>query len=220
MPSFSLTLEIETQDLKRIMDAGEQLVVVKAPGDGSGSQVAWVAFRPFQANAVRWAPDYALYARRQTGEVVAILTTEFPTPSGVAYKLGASGFQPTAESLYPPPGTYRAFNELDDDPTLEFGLVQEVDVNGTTGRERIDAQIIPVHQLADFTPDETVIVWLQSNVAVGDVVPIPPPVGATPLADTTTVKSRSTEIRFGGSVVEATYEYDSSVGGFVPSGQA
>lgn len=221
MPSFSLTLEIDTGSLRTILEAGEKIVVVKAPGE-SGTQVAWVAFAPFANNLVSWTSEYALYVRRTQGSVVTTVTTDFPTPSGVAFKLDESGqLRLTERKDFPPVGTYRAFNELSGASDLRFGLVQQVSVNAVIGTERINAQFVPDHQMADFTPDETVIVWLQSNVSVGDTVTIPPAVGASLGAETksSTVMSRSTEIRFGGGIASATYKYDASVGGFVPASQ-
>lgn len=218
MPSFLLTLEIDEKSLKTILEVGERIVVVKAPA-GSDSQVAWAVFQPIESNQVLWASDYAVYARREDETVVYMTTTGYPTPSGVAYKFsGNTGLALTDPSEYPPEGTYRVFNESGAS-NLRFGLVQKVSANGASSENRINAQIIPDHQLADFTPDETVIVWLQSNVSVGDTVLIPPAVGAILAAPASDVASRSTEIRFGGSVTSAAYEYDPSVAGFVPAGQ-
>lgn len=221
MPSYSLTLEIHDESLRTILEIGEKIVVVKAPA-GSDSQVAWAVFQPFASNQLVWTSDYALYARRDEGIIVAMTTTAFPTPSGVAYKFSASGeLTLTDPKDYPPAGSYRVFNESGDTgaSNLRFGLVQQVSAYGENGQNRINAQIIPNQQLADFTPDETVIVWLQSNVSAGDTVLIPPAVGASLAAPTSTVISRSTEIRFGGAVASATYKYDASAGGFVPAGQ-
>lgn len=221
MPSFSLTLEIDEASLRTILEVGEKVVLVKAPADGD-SQVAWAVFQPFENNQVVWASDYALYARRDGGVVIAMTTTEYPTPSGVAYKFSAGGVLTLTDAKdYPPEGTYRLFNESGDSGAsdLRFGLVQRLSANGEKAENRINAQIVPNQQLADFTPEETVIVWLQSNVSVGDTLRIPPAVGASLAAPTSTVMSRSTEVRFGGAVASAVYKYDPSVGGFVPGGQ-
>jgi hypothetical protein len=63
MPSFSLTLEIDPQSLQTLLEVGENVVVVKAPG-GSTSQVVWVALSPFENNQVVWTSDYALGCNR------------------------------------------------------------------------------------------------------------------------------------------------------------
>jgi hypothetical protein len=220
MPSYSLKLEFDAQTLQTLWEADEKVVLVKSPpasgSSGSGSGVVWVAFAPFENNVVTWEEEYAIYASQTGSLVTTTVTTGFPTASGIAFKFNGTGFQETSSNEFPPTGTYRVFNEAANASSYQFGLVQKVIANGGVETQPINAVVIPENQLADFTPVPAVIAWMQSNVSVGETVPIPPPVQATSPVEEVTMMSRSTEIQFGGAVTSVTYKYDSSAGGFVP----
>ncbi|MDP9729890.1 hypothetical protein FY534_14105 (plasmid) [Alicyclobacillus sp. TC] len=61
MPNYTLNIEIDAESLKKIYASNEKLTLVKQT-DPSQTEVAWVAFYPFENNTVQWTESYAVYA--------------------------------------------------------------------------------------------------------------------------------------------------------------
>jgi hypothetical protein len=212
MPTYTLTLVFDTTDLQTIYAAGEQVVVAPALGD-SASNVAWVTFSPFQNNQIAWQESHGLYAAQSSGMVKMQSTTGDDIPAGTYYNLTSAGvFEgPFTGAGAPPAGSYRAFNQMPSPAYLAFGLIQAAVVNGTQiPAAPVNSANVPASQFGTFTPSSAVYVWLQSNVAAGDIVQVPPPAGAF-----RTASSSSTLIQFPGGVTDLAYKYDAKTGGFV-----
>lgn len=217
--TYTLTLTISAQDLATIYQTGENIVLAKAFSD-STSNMAWLSFRPFEANQVSWTEECGLYASRQENAVQIEVATKIDIPSGEYFNYVNDNFEgPFKGEGAPPAGSYRVFNQ-DAGMSVDFGMFQQASFNGqeNAGSPTISVNI-PNQQLATFTPRAAVYVWLQSGVTSGSPVQVPPPANGAGDAHKLpqSVSSRSTLVEFGTST-RLTYRYDSSVGVFVPSG--
>ncbi len=218
MPTYMLTLVFNPSDLQTIYAAGEQVVIARRFSD-SESNVAWLCFKPFETNVVGWEDQYGLYASQTSGMVTMSAKTGDDIPSGTYYNMTSSGFEgPFSGDGAPPPDSYRAFNQMTDYPVFGFGVIQAASVNGAKVEAGPATAVeVPMSQFATFTPVETLYVWLQSNVAAGDKVAVPPPGRNLAAAQVGSVSSPSTEIRFGGGVVSLAYRYDAKTATFLPA---
>jgi hypothetical protein len=215
--TYTLTLTISAQDLGTIYQAGENIILAKAFSD-STSNMAWLSFRPFEANQVSWIEECGLYASRQENAVQVQVATKIGIPSGEYFNYVNDNFEgPFTGEGAPPTGSYRVFNQ-DAGMSVDFGMFQQASFNGqeVAGSPTISVNI-PNQQFATFTPQTAVYVWLQSGVKTGQTVQVPPPAhGSGSGSDLPkSVSSRSTLVEFGTST-SLTYHYDASVGAFVP----
>lgn len=218
MPTYTLQLVIDSTDLSTILQAGENIVLAKAFSD-SPSNVAWLSFAPFVNNSVSWQDQYGMYGAvtMSSGQINPQSTTSMGIASGMYYNFGPTtpvftGPFPGQDA--PGPGSFRVFNLLPPAsyPSFVFGLTQSATVNGAAAVAcPATAQVVPANQFATFTPLETVYVWLQSGVAAGAVIAVPPLSGLSLQAT-----SRATKVQFAGAS-SLTYVYSSASGAFVPA---
>lgn len=216
MAAYTLQLLISPTDLSTILQAGENIVLAKAFSD-SPSNVAWVSCAPFQTNTISWDNSYGMYAvvSMASGKIQPQSTTSIGIASGMYYNFGPTPVftGPFSGENAPPPGSFRVFNLMppSNNPSFVFGLIQNVTANGVAlNSSPTTAQVVPANQLATFTPLDTIYVWLQSGVAAGAVLSIPPLAG-----DSFAVSSRATKVDFT-SASTLSYVYSSTTGAFVP----
>jgi hypothetical protein len=199
MPNYTLNVDFDPGELAPIYAANEQVTIVKQSRDGK--PVAWVAFVPFQNNTVTWKDSYALYASNtlaESGAIISQLSNTAASP-GLQYAFAEGKFDSGTPDSDLPPNTYDIVNQMAGFNELTFGLAQDVQVNGTAQPNHpINAQIVPLHQSAQFTPLDKITVFLQSNVQSGMVL--------------TTVKSASIELSFGGATTSRTLSYRAGSG--------
>lgn len=216
MPTYSLNLLFDPADLQTIYAAGEQVVVARAFSD-SDSNVAWVVFAPLVSNQVSWQDSYGLYASRSSGSITMSATTDVGIPSGTYYNLTPQGTfdGPFKGAEAPPAGSYRAFNQMTSYPYFNSGLIQAATVNGTAvAAGPTTTVVVPASQFGTFTPQSTVYVWLQSHIAAGAAVQVPPPA----MTAVGSVSSPSTMIQFPSGTTSLTYRYDAKTASFLPAG--
>lgn len=210
MPTFTLNTSFTQTDLSMLYATGTNVVVAK-PASGGLPNVAWIVFRPLQANSMTWDEQYGIYASTQSIVNGAVLTqmsaTPFPSTDGQVYTLGPAGF------FGPPgpggtPGSFTAVNQYNNLPSpgyLTFGLYQNATVNGASLLgNAVSAAPVLYQRTAVMTPFTTVYIWTQSQVNSNTVV--------------TTVTSVQTKVVFGGTVTQISLAYDASTGGFVNTG--
>jgi len=222
MSTYTLQLMINSTDLSTLLEAGENIILARAFSD-SASNVAWVSFKPFGNNSISWEDQYGMYGAvtMSSGQINPQSTTLIDVASGMYYNFGPATpvfTGPYSGPSAPGPGSFRVFNLLPPTayPSFVFGLTQNATVNGAAAAASpTTAQVVPANQFATFTPLETVYVWLQSGVAAGAVVTVPPLVGLT-AGLTLQATSRATKIQFTGAS-SLTYVYSSTAGAFVPS---
>jgi hypothetical protein len=169
MPNYSLNIDISATDLPTILKAGQQVTIVKQPNGPSSLMVAWVAFGPLENNTVAWTENYALYASEsqiQAGATIAMMTDSPATP-GQQYVLTQGGVFAPPTPVQLPPNTYAVLNQFGTNPeSLTFGLAQTIQVNGTASPDNpIGAMQVLNEETGQFTPLETISVFLQANVS-------------------------------------------------------
>ncbi len=204
MPSYSLNIDIDPKDLPDILKAYQMVTIVKQTNSSSNPMVAWVAFSPLAKNTMAWTENYALYASEsqiQAGATIQEMTDTIATP-GLQYAFSEGVFgTPTPVDL--PPNTYEVSNQFGTTPeSLLFGLAQSVQVNGSASvNNPIGAMEILNGEVGQFTPLETIQVFLQANVSTSMFVGS---VTSTPLS-----------LKYGGSAISYTILWEPSVGQFV-----
>ncbi|HEX6292032.1 MAG TPA: hypothetical protein VFZ66_22790 [Herpetosiphonaceae bacterium] len=209
MPTYTLELLIDEDDLRIIKGAQQNIVLAKPTGDNASPNVAWQSFDPFQENSVTWSEEYGLYASNTkivNGARIAKMSgvKSATDKAYYSFRSDATFYGPNQDGDAPGIGQYRIFNEMPSSqyPALTFGLMQSATINGRLSDSRpLNAQYVPASQQVTFTPLTTVYVWLQSTLTSGTVI--------------TEVASKHTEVIFGGSVTTITLRYDSSRGMFV-----
>lgn len=201
MLNYTLNIDLTSDQLKLIALAGQSITILKAP-PGSGPQVSWVSFTPFAKNTVTWEESYALYASTTQLQAGAVITKMIDTDAseGEVLPLEASGTFGTAT-----PGSAGSFgvaNEYSNESDLIFGLAQAVQVNGKASPNHpIGAQVVLYNQTAEFTPYETIRVFLSASTVTSQLV--------------THVAGEAISLKYGGDVPSYTITYDSDAGKFV-----
>ncbi len=214
MPSYTLNISIDSDSLKIIRGAQQRIILAK-PVDGGTPNVAWVAFDPFENNAVTWSEEFGVYAStteiQHGAEIYKMSQTTFPAQDAAYYSFdGSATFAgPFQGTQAPGRGSYRAINNMPsvDYKSLTFGLQQQARINGRlTAPTPVNAATVLATQQATFTPLTTVYAWLQASL-----------VSATMITDVT---GDSSKVVFGGSVFSASLKYDPAAGRFVPASTA
>lgn len=207
MPNYQLTLNIKPADLTTIVEARESIIVAKSPASGRPT-AAWLTVKPLDANEVLWADDYGLYASNSYGSITSMVTTPYPSQSGVCYPLTNEGQfkSPLTCPVQMSSNDYGVVNRYERFPSMTCGLLQSALVNQETrSPEPVSAEIIPLNQQAVFQPMRTVWVWLQSDLTSGTRL------------DVGQAISKPAIVTYGAGVMSQALVYDSSQGMFVPT---
>lgn len=219
MTTYTLNLNFNQSDLEAI--SGEKVVIARAFSD-SESNVAWVCFQPLLDNQVSWDDNYGVYfaVAQSSGSLQKNGSLPVGIISGASYRLDPNGIfsGPDSGQGSPAPGSYRVSNGMPsaDHPFLFFGLTQGVNVNNVEiAPSPTNVTRIPANQFGTFTPLDAVYVWVQSNVAPGEIVELPPAADGFKSSVSGAVSSLSTMIQFSTPSTVA-YKYSARFGGFVP----
>lgn len=214
MSQYTLTLNIDAQDLTYIKAAQQRITLGKTVG-GDQPNVIWLSIDPFQANTVQWTDDVWIYASTTqvtSGASILKLSEVQPGPAldGGYYPFTAAAvFNDFVSSTDVPAGTYAANNDMpaSNYPLLTFGLSQSAQVNAVpVTRKPISARMVLATQRIFMTPNANVYVWLQSQFASETII--------------TSIVGRHTIARFGGGVTDIALKYDLARGLFVPDPSA
>lgn len=198
MSVCELTISIQAADLATILAAGEMVTIVAGvdaivtsalAADTAGGAVVWLAFSPFSSNQVSWSPqDFQLYAANaaQPGLPLQVLSQSTAAEAAfLPFKAGA--FQASVGTL--PSGTYGVENNQAGAQSMVFGLALNAIVNDVASPAGpMNASLVPLNQNAQFSPNGTIQVFLQTGTAnsmvlknsIADVAAYP--VGAGTLA--------------------------------------
>lgn len=213
MPNYSLTLNINDRDLQNIRLAQLNIILAKPVG-GANPNVAWQSFDPLGSNNVSWSEQYGLYASTtaiSNGATITKMSSKTPAQDGAYYSFNSGGVfgDPQTGAGAPPAGSYQVNNDMPTTayPYLTFGLTQTANVNGTVvASNPLNAAVVLANLKAVFTPFTTLWIWLQANLASQTVV--------------TQVTSRTTVATFGGAINSLTFQFDATLGMFVPTSPA
>lgn len=224
MVDFSLTLSINSDDLKIIKAATLRITLAKLVnfeinvGESMAissftASLIWLVFEPFPYNNITWNEEYSIYCSSQfeltKGTVISkISQTDYPAIDASYYSFTSNGLfdGPFTDSNSPPSGAYKVNNNMPNTqyPALTFGLQQKASINGSgINPSPLNAAVVPAALNATFTPLTTVYVWLQASYTSGTVI--------------TQVNGNATIVTFGGSVTEKSLVYNPATGTFIPS---
>lgn len=172
--TYTLNVQINKNDLETINLANQKVVLLKVVPDGQ-HKIAWVTFVPFEQNQVTWDNAYYLYASLTkpvedkkitvNSNTAAQARYEYTFTSGLSFSKGQYNSQLGD-------GQYEVGNQVpsDQQPWLTFGMAQTCTVNSKeTEIMPINAEVVPALQFATFTPTETVLIFLASNIEEGVV---------------------------------------------------
>jgi len=210
MPTYTLDLSIDANDLEIIETAGENIIVAKPVNSAAGTpNVAWLSITPLENNQIVWTENYAMYASTtqvQGGaSIFQTSATVYPAEDGICYDLNSTGVftSPVTSPESVPPGSYSTLNNYTVLPAMTLGLTQSATTtSGNFTLSPLNAQSVPSNQQVIFTPFTTVWVWLESQISTGVVL--------------TSVFSQVTVVTFGGSVTSQSLAYDPTHGQFEP----
>ena len=190
MANFEIDIDIDSKGVRKIIDAGQYVTVVKQVKNGSASRgaaeplpVAWVAFQPDTSNNLSWQEEYYLYEANvilEAGVTISQKTvSDSPVEAQYVYPFHDNTFQsPTSGGA---PGQYSVRNLEPDTTDRAFGLAQEVTVGGTTTVSPINAMRVIKNETATFEPYETVSIFLSGVTDNGTVI-------ASVVSDALTIK--------------------------------
>ena len=211
MPTYTLDLSIDANDLETITGAGENIIVAKPVNiAGATPNVAWLSIVPLEGNQIIWTEDYAMYASTTQAQGGASIfqtsATSYPAEDGICYELDAGGVftGPVASPQPVSAGSYSTINSYTALPAMTLGLTQSATTtSGNFTLSPLNAQSVPGNQQVIFTPLTTVWVWLQAQLSSGVVL--------------TKVTSNVAVVTFGGSVTTQSLAYDPTHGQFEPT---
>jgi hypothetical protein len=206
MAQYELTLQFSTQDIMTILETGQKVTLIKSVGatGGTTSDVAWVAFNPFESNSVTWMDEYGIYASTvqviNGAQVNKISDIEAAEEEAVTFQDSGIFSAPVQDSSLTS-GQYKAINQYDTLSLLTFGMEQGVAVNGQSQpAQPINAVSVPKTDNVVFTPFEKVIAFLAAGIDSSSIV--------------AQITSPSTAFTFGGGVDSITAIYYSPTGEF------
>lgn len=206
MPNYTLSLSIDSEDLRIIRGAHERIILARPEPSGLVS-VAWLSIDPFKVNTIEWTEDFSLYASNTEvndhARINQISSTDTTVKPGYYYAFGDMTFSGGIVGDVPP-GSYQVNNNVPASsyPALTFGLAQVATVSSVKSTLMpINAATVVAGRSATFTPFTSVAIWLEANLLGGTVV--------------TDITSKSTVVEFGGKVSSIALHYDSDAGAFV-----
>ncbi|MGQ3013640.1 MAG: hypothetical protein ACT6QS_08030 [Flavobacteriales bacterium] len=204
MSNYILNIKFTDEQLDFINKTNTKVIIAK-PTSQEGPSIAWQAFKPMQFNRLSWEEKYGIYVSTGQLEHGAYLTklskTSVGAVDGRLYTLKPSGVisGPDGDGVN---NAYALQNNYENN-FMTVGLYQDAKLNGIDVLGNV-VSAAPVLQAstAIMTPYTTVYIWLQSDVESNTVV--------------TTVKSKKTELKFGGDLNTFSVIYDSKSGEFDP----
>lgn len=178
MTTYSLTLQIDATDLPALLAAGEQVVLARQFAD-AGNTVAWAALPPVQHRLVTWDDDYSLFASDTPNSVGNVISIASSTPATLRcdYRLDAVGFQGPTPDAALGPDSVQITNAMPATaaPAVLLGLAQAYGVDGGASGPPLplNAQSVPALQVAQFTRQQNLWVYVASGRVTGMITPPP-----------------------------------------------
>jgi hypothetical protein len=179
--NFELSIAIDPAGLAQINSAYQYVTITRAVNAFAASaaalnnasalpySVAWLAFTPYQNNVVTWTDACNLYASTTTGTVNTVITVNSATTAALA---GQSWTFQNGQFVLPVAGSGSAYSVTNAAANgLSFGLLAAAVVNGTSINAPMNLQPALLNETAQFTPSETVSIFLSSVSAAGTVIP-------------------------------------------------
>jgi len=208
MSTFVLNLEFSIEGLNNIFATNSYIAIAK-PIETANPNVVWQHFKPFQANTIQFEEEVGLYAsHHQSSDTVVITSftkTPIPAEAGQLYTLENTG-NITGPAEGGTPNEYSMKNNYAAQPYMTMGLYQGAVINGMEMQESpISANEVLLNSTISMTPDTTLVIWVESQLATAALV--------------NSITSPTTTIKFSPGTNQLTYRYDEKTGTFVPAEQ-
>jgi hypothetical protein len=136
----------------------------------SPTSVAWLAFSPFESNTITWQDSYYIFASTASLKVGSSVTvnseTLSPVQTNITYILSNGTFTigPSVSDT-----AFYAANQQGNE--MKLGLAQKATVNGTTVNSPLNAIPVLFNECVQFTPQESIYIFLSSANANGIEIP-------------------------------------------------
>ena len=163
MNNYTLEIRVDSEDLQRLLNKNQSIVVVKKIGP---TPVVWKSMNPYTVGSggesvTTWSGDYGLYvssAPIPPGTIITMMSSISLRPQ-YGYRFdGISFSEISGDSMGQ--NIYKAENACRD--SLTFGLTQDGSV--------VSAEVVPTNHTVLFTPAETIQVFAQAYARVGQVL--------------------------------------------------
>lgn len=170
---YQLNISIDNTGLNHIYAAGQAITIVKSvianPVSSGNLPIAWISFLPLEANSVTWIENYNIYATTTQlnagATIVQTSVTGAPVQTGWTYTFAQGQFAGAQG------GSALTFNMNNQQGGMySFGLSQQAVVNNVTVMAPLNAIPVLTNEMATFTPQETVSVFLSNSVNNGVVL--------------------------------------------------
>lgn len=174
MPNYQLTINFSVSDFMPLQQAAKQLVICKTVNGSAGPSIAWITFSPSIQNDLSWAENYLLYASNSNVLEGSLITPLEQSPAIATHQLpftSSARFDSPTPDVSLPAQSYGVVNLDTTQRATCFGLAQAATLSGTElEASPINASLVPPNQHAIFQPQETIQVFLASNIAPGMVI--------------------------------------------------
>ncbi|WP_346355301.1 hypothetical protein [Azotosporobacter soli] len=202
MANYTLKALIDNETVKKFNMLNQRVIIVKE-AEGSGADVAWVTFAPFEINSVSWEEAYGVYAScsEMEGKAKIEKSSYAQASEKQSYAFANGIFEPPVTDTTLGDNMYEIKNNMTDPDILTFGLAQDVVANGVTYEGNpINAVQVLSNESATFTPHERISIFMQSDLDDGMVI--------------SRIKSQALLLDFA-KQADIVIKYDPAVGGFV-----
>jgi len=205
MSKYLLKVLIDPETVKFFNDNNQKIVIIKKVnnGDSSISNVSGVTFKSFEVNSVTWEDIYGLYSSytelQYNANIIKVSYVLASTKNTYSFESGIFSSPVPDPSISD--NTYEVLNKMSEYEYVTFGLAQNIKVNGLSYEGNpINATSVLTNQLASFTPNERISIFMKSNIDNGVII--------------SRITSTELDIDFTGES-EVTIKYDNSICGFV-----
>lgn len=166
---YQLDILFNEQDIKKMYESRQKLVLVKQTEYPADTVVAWICFNPWQKNTIEWDDGYTIYASTSKIEDVTIINKlyEEEAVQSTRYDFKDGPFNSPVKT-----STYYVQNGSEDFPQITLGLAQNIRVNGQLFEGHpVNAFYVPYGQAISMTPVERVSVLIQKNIVSSMMLP-------------------------------------------------
>lgn len=166
---YTLNIQFNKDDLSLIYQAKQKIVLIQEIQNGL-NQVIWSVFSPFENNQATWDDSFYVYASPSTAienNLIEGISTKAASPQNTYTFNKELVFSDGKLNSNLSFTEYQAVNNVpySQSPALTFGLAQSITTNNITNQAQpINAATVLSNQRATFTPKNTILIFLSSNL--------------------------------------------------------
>jgi hypothetical protein len=187
MATYSIELLIDHKDLPAIKASKRRIILARSANKEQAPNVIWQSVAiPEDRRMIKqyrlqiaWSDEYGIYAAntRLVHGARLLLSSSLPYPACAGHLYN---FSADARFHGPYPISQRAMRSaqmyvtnhvpVEQYPSLVFGLAQPATINGHSSLIMpLDAEVVAAQRSKNFSPLNTVTIWLEADVAAGTV---------------------------------------------------